>query len=90
MRRCGDQAGEVNAFLLRESARVSSGSVGCCTYRLRSLLRYLAVRGFADPGLAHAVPRVARWRDAAIPQFPTRPRIERMSRSPWNFAVAVW
>jgi integrase len=48
------------------------------TYRLRSLLRRLAVRGVADPGLAHAVPRVARWREATIPQFPTRPQIDRL------------
>jgi integrase len=48
------------------------------TYRLRSLLRHLAVRGVADPGLAHAVPRVARWREATIPQFPTRPQIDRL------------
>ena len=36
---------------LRECARVSTGSAGCCTSRLRSLLRYLAVRGFAEPEL---------------------------------------
>jgi hypothetical protein len=77
----GVTAGEVNAFLLRECARVSSGSAGCSTYRLRSLLRYLAVRGFADPGLAHSVPRVARWREATIPQFPTRPQIDRILAS---------
>ncbi|MGH2969097.1 MAG: hypothetical protein ACRDK0_08525 [Solirubrobacteraceae bacterium] len=40
----GITAGEVNAFLVRECSRVSSGSAGCCTFRLRSLLRYLAVR----------------------------------------------
>ena len=74
----GITAAEVNAFLVRECARVSSGSAGCCTYRLRSLLRYLAVRGLADPGLARAVPRVARWREATIPQFPTRPEIDRL------------
>jgi site-specific recombinase XerD len=77
----GLTAGEVNAFILRECARVSSGSAGCCTYRLRSLLRYLAVRGLADPGLAGAVPRVARWREATIPQFPTRPQIDRLLAS---------
>jgi integrase/recombinase XerD len=71
----GITADEVNAFLVRECARLSSESAGCCTYRLRSLLRYLAVRGVADPGLAQAVPRVARWRDATIPQFPTRPEM---------------
>jgi site-specific recombinase XerD len=77
----GITAGEVNDFLVRECARVSSGSAGSCTYRLRSLLRYLAVRGFADPGLAHAVPRVARWREATILQFPSRPQIERLLAS---------
>jgi integrase/recombinase XerD len=74
----GITAGEVNDFLVRECARLSRGSAGCCTYRLRSLLRYLAVRGLADPGLAHAVPHVARWREATIPQFPTRPQIDRL------------
>jgi integrase/recombinase XerD len=49
--------------------------------RLRSLLRYLAVRGFADPGLACAVPRVARGRVATIPQLPTRPEIDRILAS---------
>jgi integrase/recombinase XerD len=41
-------------------------------------VRYLAVRGLADPGLADAVPRVARWREATIPQFPTRLDIDRL------------
>lgn len=74
----GITAAEVNDFLVRECARLSPGSAGCFTYRLRSLLRYLAVRGLADPGLALAVPRVARWREATIPQFPTRPQIDRL------------
>jgi hypothetical protein len=47
-------AGDVNGFLVHECARVSPGSAGCFTYRLRSLLRYLAFRGVADPGLALA------------------------------------
>jgi site-specific recombinase XerD len=74
----GITAAELNDFLMRECARLSIGSVGCFTYRLRSLLRYLAVRGVADPGLALAVPRVARWREATIPQVPTRPEIDRL------------
>jgi site-specific recombinase XerD len=74
----GITAAEVNGFLLRECARVSTGTAGCCTYWLRSLLRYLAVLGLADPGLADAVPRVARWREATIPQFPTRLDIDRL------------
>ena len=74
----GITAAEVNDFLVRECARVSPGSAGCFTYRLRSLLRFLAVRGVADPGLALAVPRVARWREATIPQFPSRPDVDRL------------
>jgi hypothetical protein len=35
----GITAGEVKALLVRERARVTSGSVGCFTYPLRSLLR---------------------------------------------------
>ena len=77
----GITAGEVHAFLVRECTRVSSGSAGYLTYRLRSLLRYLALRGFADAGLAQAVPRVARWREATIPRFPTRPQIDRLLAS---------
>jgi hypothetical protein len=71
-------AAEVNDFLMRECARLSPGSAGCFTYRLRSLLRYLAFRGVADPGLALAVPRIARWREATIPQFPSRPEVDRL------------
>jgi integrase/recombinase XerD len=77
----GITAGDVNDFVVRECARVSPASAGCFTYRLRSLLRYLAVRGLADPGLALAMPRVARWREATIPQFPTRPQIDRLLAS---------
>jgi hypothetical protein len=77
----GVTAADVNDFLVRECARVSPASAGCLTYRLRSLLRYLAVRGLADPGPALAVPRVARWRAATIPQFPARPEIDRLLAS---------
>jgi hypothetical protein len=70
----GITAAEVSDFLVHECARLSIGSAGCFTYRLRSLLRYLAVRGVADPGLALAVPRVARWREATIRSSPHDPR----------------
>jgi site-specific recombinase XerD len=68
----------VTGFLLRECSRVRLGSAGCYANRLRSLLRYLSVRGLADPGLVAAVPSVGRWREAGIPQFPPRPEIERL------------
>jgi site-specific recombinase XerD len=68
----------VTRFLLRESTRMKPGSVCCYANRLRQLLRYLSMRGLADPGLASAVPSVARWREADIPRFPARPAIERL------------
>jgi site-specific recombinase XerD len=72
---------DLTGFLLRESARVKPGSVCCHANQLRQLVRYLSMRGFADPGLAEAVPSVGRSRDAGIPQFPARPAIERMLES---------
>jgi site-specific recombinase XerD len=63
-------AAEVTAFLVRESGRLSPGSIGAVSSRLRSILRYLAMRGLADPGLADAVPRIASWREATVPRFP--------------------
>jgi site-specific recombinase XerC len=72
---------DVTGFLLRDSARVRPGSVCCHANQLRQLLRYLSMRGFADPGLADAVPSVGRWREAGVPRFPARPEIERLLES---------
>jgi site-specific recombinase XerD len=72
---------DVTGFLLRECARVRLGSAACYANRLRSLLRFLGVRGLADPGLADCVPSVGRWREAAIPQVLPRPEIERLLES---------
>jgi integrase len=71
----------VTGFLLQESTHVRPGTVCCHANQLRQLLRYLAMRGFAEPGLAAAVPSVGRWRDAGIPRFPERPAIERLLES---------
>ncbi len=71
----------VTEFLLRESARLRPATVCCHANQLRQLLRYLAMRGLAEPGLAEAVPSVGRWRDAGIPRFPQRPAIERLLES---------
>ena len=52
---------DVTGYLLCESARVRPGTVCTNANQLRQLLRYLAMRGFADPGLAQAVQSVGRW-----------------------------
>jgi site-specific recombinase XerD len=69
---------DVTEFLLRECTRVKPGSAGCYASRLRSLLRFLTLRGFTQPGLADCVPAVASWREAAIPYVPSSSEIERL------------
>ncbi|MGH2840333.1 MAG: site-specific integrase [Solirubrobacteraceae bacterium] len=58
---------DVSAFLLGECARVSVGSAKGRVAELRSLLRFLYLRGFTDIALADSVPSVAGWRDTEIP-----------------------
>jgi len=58
---------EVSSFLLAESARCSVGAAKGRVAELRSLLRYLFVRGMTATPLAAAVPPVAGWRDTGIP-----------------------
>jgi site-specific recombinase XerD len=58
---------DVIAFLLRQTARVSVGSAKGCVAELRSLLRFLYLKGYTDRALATAVPPVAGWRDTTVP-----------------------
>jgi site-specific recombinase XerD len=59
---------EVVTFLLQESRRVSVGSAKGRVAELRSLLRFLFVRGLTPRLLTTAVPPVAGWRDTGIPK----------------------
>lgn len=63
----GVSSAEVNAFLLAESARCSVGAAKGRVAELRSLLRYLFVRGMTSGQLAAAVPPVAGWHNTGIP-----------------------
>lgn len=66
-----DLAGtHVVAFLLRESARVSVGAAKGRVAELRSLLRFLYLKGLTPTALASAVPPVAGWHDTGIPSGP--------------------
>lgn len=57
----------VTAFLLRETARCSVGAAKGRVAELRSLLRFLYLRGLTPVALATAVPPVAGWHDTGIP-----------------------
>lgn len=69
---------DVSAFLVRECARVSVGSAKGRVTELRSLLRFLYLRGSTELALADAVPPVAGWRETGIPQTIARGEVERL------------
>jgi site-specific recombinase XerD len=56
----------VSRFLLGECERVCLGSAKGKVAELRSLLRFLHVRGFTPRSLAESVPGVAGWRETTI------------------------
>jgi site-specific recombinase XerD len=72
---------DVSAFLLRECARVSLGSAKGRVAELRSLLRFLYLRGYTERALADSVPSVAGWRDTSIPATMPRADVERLLAS---------
>jgi site-specific recombinase XerD len=78
---CSDEPGveglsgaDVSAFLLGECERLSIASAKGKVAELRSLLRFLYLRGFTAMALADSVPSVAGWRETEIP--PTMPRAD--------------
>jgi site-specific recombinase XerD len=58
---------DVNAFLLRECARVSAGSAKGRVAELRSVLRFLYLQQITPRRLGPAVPPVGGWRLASLP-----------------------
>lgn len=67
---------DVSGFVLAERDRVSLGAVKGRAGELRSLLRFLHLRGLIPVALATAVPAIAGWRDAAIPKTMTAPEVQ--------------
>ena len=59
---------DIVAFLLRESDRLSVGSVKGRVAELRSLLKFLYLQGLTPRPLATVVPPVAGWRDTGVPK----------------------
>lgn len=58
---------DVVGFLVRECTRVSVGSAKGRVAELRSLLRFLYLKGLTPLALATAVPPVAGWHDTRVP-----------------------
>jgi site-specific recombinase XerD len=68
----------VVGFLLGESSRVSVGAAKGRVAELRSLLRFLYVKGLTAAALASAVPPVAGWRDVGVPPGLAATDVERL------------
>ncbi len=58
---------DINAFLLRECARVTAGSAKGRVAELRSVLRFLYLQGITPLRLGTAVPPVGGWRLSTLP-----------------------
>lgn len=74
-----DLTGEdVNAFLLRECARVSAGSAKGRVAEVRSVLRFLYLEGVTELRLGNAVSPVGGWRLATLPPSMRTTDIQRL------------
>lgn len=62
-------------FVMGESDRLKVSSAKSTTTRLRSLLRFLYVKGLTPVALAGAVPSVASWRLASLPKALTQSQV---------------
>ncbi|MDA8040009.1 MAG: tyrosine-type recombinase/integrase [Actinomycetota bacterium] len=69
---------DVVGFLLAETARVSAGTAKGRVAELRSLLRFLYLKGLTPLALAAAVPPVAGWHDMGVPVGLAPPQVQRL------------
>ncbi|MDE1675103.1 site-specific integrase [Nocardia gipuzkoensis] len=69
---------DIVAFLLAESPRVSVGAIKGRVAELRSLLKFLYLRGLLPRSLTSAVPPVAGWHDTGIPKSITAAQVQRL------------
>ncbi len=71
----------VAQFLLAECSRVCVGSAKGRVAELRSLLRFLHLRGLTARSLAESIPGVAGWRETTIPPVMPQADIESLIES---------
>ena len=69
---------EVVGFLVRECSRLSVGAAKGRVGELRSLLRFLYLKGLTPLALATAVPPVAGWHDTGVPTGIAASDVERL------------
>ena len=72
---------DVTSFILRQSRTFSKGTTKLMVCVLRSLFRFLHVRGDIEGELADGVPAVAGWRQAGLPKFISMQLLQRLLKS---------
>src|SRR5215831_7367870 len=71
-------APEITAFVQKEAAPRTGGSLKVLTTAVRAFLRFLVFCGAIRPGLEAAVPKLRHWTHAALPQRLTAEQIEQV------------
>ncbi|MGE3703291.1 MAG: tyrosine-type recombinase/integrase [Hyphomicrobiaceae bacterium] len=71
----------VRRFIMDHTGKWSAGSMHVIAGTLRGYLRFRASQGDRVQALLAAIPRVAHWRLATLPEVPTEVEIERLLRS---------
>jgi integrase/recombinase XerD len=67
---------DVTAFVTDYAKRWRPNSTGAVVASLRSFLRYLQTRGWCDPVLVAAVPRLPKWRLAQLPRVMSEEQLD--------------
>ena len=71
----------VHQFIVDHTGRWSAGSMHVISGALRGYLRFRASQGDPVQALLAAIPSIAHWRLATLPEVPTEVEIERLLRS---------
>jgi site-specific recombinase XerD len=68
----------IRSFFLGRASHCGNGTIEKLTTSLRAFLRYLAVKGRCQEGLADVVPGYAHWRLADLPRYLTAEQVNRL------------
>jgi len=74
----GWEPAAIRSFFLDCAGRCGEGTIEKLTTSLRAFLRYLAVEGRCQAGLADVVPGYARWRLADLPRYLAADQVNRL------------
>jgi site-specific recombinase XerD len=69
---------DVRSYFMDRASKCGSGTVEKLTTSLRAFLRYLAVEGRCQTGLADVVPGYAHWRLADLPRYLAAEQVNRL------------